>query len=291
MTRRERAIGLGAAAAGLFLAANALFTVDAEQTALVLRLGQPVRTANADGRAPGLYLKWPLVEQVVRLDHRTLALGSGSQEVAAAGGRRVPVRAEVFYRIVEPVQFWRATDGAETAPIRAAVDAGLQAALTGAPAAELQDDGRARQALDAARRSVARDGLGIRLESLSLSAAAPAEGDGGQLQARMAQQAAELRTEADAGKRQALADADREAADIRGEGERAALVLRGQGDAERAAVLGAAYGRDPAFARFFRRIEAYDQALNPKTTTLVLSGGGFLDLFANGPQGGGPPRR
>jgi modulator of FtsH protease HflC len=290
MTRRGWAIGLGAAAAGLFIAANALFTVDGEQTALVLRWGQLVRTANADGRAAGLYVKWPLVEQVVRLDHRTLALGSGLQAVATAGGRRLPVRAEVFYRIVDPVQFWRATDGAETAPIRSAVDAGLQAALSGASPSELQDDARASQALDAARRTAARDGLGVRFETLSLS---PAEGDasGGQLQARMAQQVAQMRTDADAAKRQALADADREAADIRGEGERAALVLRGQGDAERAAVLGSAYGKDPAFARFFRRIEAYDQALNPKTTTLVLSGGGFLDLFANGPQGEGTPRR
>ncbi len=99
-------------------------------------------------------------------------------------------------------------------------------------------------------------------------------------------QAAEIKAQGEAHKRELLSQADRNAADLRGEGDRQALEIRGDGDAQRAAILGAAYSKDPAFARFFRRLEAYDQALNPDTTVLVLSPDtAFLDLFGRGPGG------
>ena len=108
------------------------------------------------------------------------------------------------------------------------------------------------------------------------------------MQQAEALQVGQVRAEGEQHRRELLAQADREAADVRGEAERQALEIRGDGDAQRASILGEAYGKDPDFARFFRRLEAYDQALNPDNTTLVLSqDNAFLDLFTHGPAGGG----
>ena len=167
----------------------------------------------------------------------------------------------------------------------------MTAAFTGAGLDGLSgadEDARIARALTLARRSVAQRGLGVRLEGLDLLSATPADPDavGRRMQASETAQAAQVRTDGEAHKRELMAAADREAADIRGEGDRQALEVRGDGDAQRASILGVAYAQDPGFARFFRRLEAYDQAFNPDNTTLVLSpDNAFMDLFAHGPQG------
>ena len=127
------------------------------------------------------------------------------------------------------------------------------------------------------------------MEDVSLLTVAPSGADADAVSRRMQDaetaQASLVRAEGEAHRRELLTAADREVADIRGEGERQALEIRGDGDAQRAEVLGAAYSQDPDFARFFRRLEAYDQALNPDDTTLVLSPDtAFLDLFGHGPS-------
>ena len=73
-----------------------------------MNLGAPARTANADGRSPGLYAKWPLVERVVRLDRRAMTLDGAPQPIAAAQGRLM-VQAALRYRIVQPVRFYPRT--------------------------------------------------------------------------------------------------------------------------------------------------------------------------------------
>ena len=292
---------LGAAvAAALLVAADSVFAVDQGQQALVLSLGRPVRLANADGRSGGLYLKWPLLEQVVRLDRRSITQSWPAQDVAAAGQTRLGVAASLRYRIVDPWRYYAAVgggpDGAER--LRAVADRGVRDAFAGAPAQDIAaagDGARLRTALADAQRLAARGQLGVQVEDISLLHVAPSGADADAVSRRM--QAAEtaraslVRAEGEAHRRTLLAAADREVADIRGEGERQALEIRGDGDAQRAEILGAAYSQDPDFARVFRRLEAYDQALNPDNTTLVLSPGiAFLDLFGHGPSAGAKPR-
>ena len=63
----------------LILAYSALFTVYQTRQALVVRLGDPVQVYDK----PGLYVKWPLIENVIYVDKRILDLENPSQEVIA----------------------------------------------------------------------------------------------------------------------------------------------------------------------------------------------------------------
>src|SRR5687768_18222563 len=64
---------------------------------------------------------------------------------------------------------------------------------------------------------------------------------------------------------------DREVVEIVSEARRESEILRGEGEAERNAIFADAFQRDPEFFEFYRSMAAYEQALDPAGTTMVLS--------------------
>jgi membrane protease subunit HflC len=57
---------------------------------------------------------------------------------------------------------------------------------------------------------------------------------------------------------------------ILAEAERDAQKLRGEGDAEAARIYGAAAGRDPSFFAFQRSLDAYREAFKSGDTVIAL---------------------
>ena len=90
----------------LILGGGSLYTVNQNQQALVLRLGEPV-----PGRAvvpnPGLHFKLPFIETVVLFDKRILDLETDKQEVLASDNNRLAVDAFLRYRIVDVLTFYQ----------------------------------------------------------------------------------------------------------------------------------------------------------------------------------------
>ena len=106
------------------------------------------------------------------------------------------------------------------------------------------------------------------------------------MQTQRAQQAAQYRAEGEQQKRSIIAQADRDVtitlATARQEGE----TTRGQGDAQRTRIFAQSFGKDPAFAAFYRSMQAYEQGLGQGDTTLVLSpDSAFFKYFEQGPGG------
>ena len=82
--------------------------------------------------------------------------------------------------------------------------------------------------------------------------------------------ASRLRAE---GEEQALltrATADRDRAVVLAEAERDAQKLRGEGDAEAARIYAGAANRDPGFYAFQRSLEAYRKAFSGSDSVIVL---------------------
>ena len=79
----------------LFVAYLSLFTVYQTRQALVVRLGDPVRTVTE----PGLHVKLPLIDTVIYVDNRILDLENSAQEVIASDQKRLVVDAFARYRI------------------------------------------------------------------------------------------------------------------------------------------------------------------------------------------------
>ncbi len=286
-----------AGAVGLLAGAASLYTVGQTQQAVVLRFGAPEKVVNAGGASggPGLYAKWPLVERVVAFDRRVLNLQADPVEMTTADGAPRAVNATLSYRIIDPLQAYLSSGAPpqDVGRLQQLLDASVTSTLRSARQRDGADDGKARltqAALIAVRRAAVDARLGVQITDLRLVDALPPPSAIQALSHRMQEaergQASQVRVQGEARKRDLMAQADREALDIRGDGDRQALEVRGDGDAQRVAILGSAYGADPDFARFFRRLEAYDQALNPENTTLVLSpDNAFLDLFGHGPTG------
>ena len=66
------------------------------------------------------------------------------------------------------------------------------------------------------------------------------------------------------------ADADRQREVIVAEAYREAQTVKGEGDAKAAAIYADAFGRDPAFAQFYRSLDAYKSSFGSKSDVMVI---------------------
>ena len=84
------------------------------------------------------------------------------------------------------------------------------------------------------------------------------------------------------------ADADRQREVLVAEAFRDAQKVKGQGDAEAARLYAQAFGQDPAFAQFYRSLEAYKASFANKSDLLVLdpSSEFFKAMKSSGAAGG-----
>jgi membrane protease subunit HflC len=81
------------------------------------------------------------------------------------------------------------------------------------------------------------------------------------------------------------ARADREVTVIVADANRRSEELRGAGDAEKNRILAEAFGRDPDFFAFYRSMQAYEAALKPGETRLLLSPNSEFFRFFGDPSG------
>ena len=86
---------------------SALFTVQEQQLALLLRLGEIV---DADFK-PGLHFKIPVIQDVVKFDKRIQTLDAQPQRFLTVEKKFVEVDSYVKWRINDVAQYYRSTKG------------------------------------------------------------------------------------------------------------------------------------------------------------------------------------
>jgi membrane protease subunit HflC len=84
------------------------------------------------------------------------------------------------------------------------------------------------------------------------------------------------------------ANADRERTVILADAQRNAQKVRGEGDAKAIQIYADAYGQDPKFFAFYRSLQAYRDALNGNTTSFVLNPSNSFFRFFENPDGAPP---
>ncbi len=89
--------------AAFILVPQALFTVDETQLAIVTRFGAFQR----DYRSPGLYVKQPFVETVVKMDSRLLRVDAQPASLLTSDKRNLVIDAYARYRIIDPLKFFQ----------------------------------------------------------------------------------------------------------------------------------------------------------------------------------------
>jgi membrane protease subunit HflC len=292
---QQRMIGIAVGAfAVLIVLMNTFYVVDQRKQALVLRFGEPQRTVNAfQTNDPGLKIKAPFLENVVQFDKRNQPLEADQEEIIAADQERLVVDSFLRYRISDPLQYFRTLRDERTANDRLErlVNSSLRQVLGSASSNDIIA-GRRAQLMTAIRNDViarARQArLGIEVIDVRIRRAdLPAANQQAvyrRMQTSRQQEAAQIRGVGEQQKREIMANADREVTITLATATEQSSKTRGEGDARRTAIFGQSYGRDPAFAAFFRSMQAYDGALAQGDTTMILSpNSDFFRYYNNGP--------
>jgi modulator of FtsH protease HflC len=285
------------AVAALIVIFNTFYIVEQRQQALVVRFGEPVRVVNV-GRTSdaGLKVKAPFLENVIKLDKRSLALEAEGEEILAADQERLVVDAFVRYRISNPLQYYRTLRDERTAQdrIERLVNSSLRQVLGSARSGEIISERRG-ALMQATKRDVVRRAqssrLGIQIIDVRIKRAdlpaANQEAVFRRMQTSRQQQAAEIRAKGEQQKREIIAGADKEVAITLATAIQEAEATRGQGDAQRTRIFADSFGRDPGFASFYRSMQAYEASLGQGDTTMVLSpDSAFFRYFQRGAGGG-----
>ena len=87
----------------LLVVPNVFFTVDETQLAIVTRFGQ----FKESHKTPGLKVKTPFVDSVIKFDRRLLRLDAPPASLLTKDKRNLVIDAYVRYRIVDPILFFR----------------------------------------------------------------------------------------------------------------------------------------------------------------------------------------
>ena len=285
-------------AGGLIIAfvvlANTFYIVDQRKQAVVLRFGEPVRVVNAfRDNDPGLKIKAPFLENVILLDKRNQPLEADQEEIIASDQERLVVDAFLRYRISDPLQFFRTLRDERTAADRLErlVNSSLRQVLGNATSNDIIS-GRRDALMRATRADVAaramQSRLGIEVIDVRIKRADLPQANQQAVYRRMQtsrqQEAAQIRAVGEQQKREIMANADREVTVTLASATEQSSQLRGEGDAKRVAIFANSYGKDPAFAAFFRTMQAYDGALAQGDTTMVISPNSeFFHFYNVGP--------
>ncbi|MHA1554567.1 MAG: protease modulator HflC [Alphaproteobacteria bacterium] len=268
--------GLGLIILGVigFVVYLALFVVTETQQALVLRFGDVVGTR----LEPGIFIKLPLVDNVIYLEKRIIDLDSPPLEIIASDQKRLVVDAFGRYRIVDPLLFFQAVGTVQIADARLAVilNSAIRRVLGESTFVQLVRDQRA-DLMSLITEQVNREGLRLGIEVLDVKIRradlpeANSQAIYQRMQTERQREATEIRAEGEEAARRIRAQADRTAtvivAEANGESER----LRGDGDGARNRIFAAAFGRDPEFFSFYRSMLAFQAGLNADDTRLVIS--------------------
>ena len=273
--------------AGIF-AMSSLFIVDQTEQALVLQFGQPRRII----LTPGLRAKQPFIQNVIIYDKRLLDFEPPPEEVIASDQKRLVVDTYARYRITNPLLFYQtvATEAGVRARLGALVSGSLRQVIGNVTLSELLSPERAQIMLQI-RDEVAGQAkpFGIDVVDVRIRRADLPTQNSEAIYARMRserqQQAAQYRGEGAEAAQTVRANADRERTVILADAQRNAQKLRGQGDAQAIDIYAQAYGQDKGFFTFYRSLQAYRDALGGKNTSFVLNPNSSFFRYFESPAG------
>lgn len=283
--------------AALLVGQDAFYTINEAEQVVITQFGDPVRTVTE----AGLNFKIPFVQNVNRFEKRILKWDGDPNQIPTKDMRFIWVNTTARWRITDPLVFYRTVaniqggisrlDNILDSVVRDAVSSHLLAELVRggdykADATEaFEVDGREigvdemigretiiRDVL--ARASSSTPAYGIELVDIQIKRINYVEQVRQRVYERMInerkQVAARYRSEGEGEKANILGEMDLQLQQIRSEAHRKVLEVRGNADAQAAAIYAAAYNQDKELYAFLRTMESYQKTLT-KNGKLVIS--------------------
>ena len=240
--------------------------------AIVTRFGEPIRTV----REPALYFKVPVLDTVTRFEKRVLTSDAPTGEYLSLDKKRLLVDHVSRWEIADPLQFFRTMRDERGAAAR--LDDIISARLRQEIAKETFKNiiRERREAIMETATTGTRElaipfgihVVDVRIKRVDLPPEVQASVFA-RMRAERERIAKRYRAEGDERAREIRAVADKEKeiilATAYGESQR----LRGEGEATATAVTGRAFGQDPEFYAFLRRLETYERIFTAGTTVIL----------------------
>lgn len=272
----------------LLAGSQSVFIVPETHQAMVIQFGDPV----ALHTKPGLQVKIPLIQEVRSFDKRALDVDSVPEEVILADKKRVVVDTFARYRITDMLKFYTTLQTEQQANTRLAniINSTMRSTLGNATLTDILSEKRG-TLMNKIRTQVndAVNDNGIEIVDVRIGRADLPDQTSQAIYARMRtereREAAEFRARGQEVAQEIKSRADKERTIILADAEKQAQILRGEGDQIAIATYAKAYGRDPEFYAFYRTMEAYKEALPGENTTLILSPEGDFFRFFNSDRG------
>jgi membrane protease subunit HflC len=249
------------------------YTVPQWEQAIVVQLGEPVRTV----QEPGLYFKLPLIQNVLYFDKRLLAYDASPREILTKDKQQLMIDNFSRWRIRDPLQFYRTVrdEAGGQSRLDDVIYSIVRENLGRHTLREIIKEKRDEVMAEVTKESDAKGrDYGIEVADVRIKRADLPEKNELNVFNRMRTErerlAKKFRAEGDEEARKIRSESDKQVQILTAEARKQADITRGQGDAQAVKIFADAYGRDPDFYQLVRTLEAYRNSITDGTT-LILS--------------------
>ena len=273
----------------LIIAMTSLFTITEAEVAIRTEFGAIMGL----DYSPGLHWKWPW-DQVVKFDRRILSLSYTGETFLTNDNRGLIVDFYVKWKVNNASRYYQTTGGSEDLAgqrIAEIVKDGIKSVVAQRTLEEIVSADRAAVTEDMigqASRNVSN--LGIDLVDVRVQRIDLPDDVSTRVYESMKQNfvkiASKLRAEGKSAGQTISAAADRERTEILADAQRDALKVRGEGEAAAAQTYAKAYSKDPEFYAFFRSLQAYERSLGKDSDLLVVTPDGEFFKYLKDPNPG-----
>ncbi len=276
----------------VWLISSCLFIVDQRQFALVFALGEIKKVVNE----PGLYFKLPQpLQNIIYLEKRTLTIDTpDADRFITKEKQNVVVDTYVKWRIDDPKLFYTSVAG-RVASANDRISRALRDGLNNEIATRTVNDvisGEREEVMESVTRRVAEDAtqIGVRIVDVRLRKVEFADEIRDSVFRRMESErkaiASERRSEGAAEAEKIRANADRQRVGLLAQAYKEAQDIKGIGDARAASAYADAFGEDPEFAEFYRSLKAYRESFKGGSDLIITDPNSDFFQFFKSNKGG-----
>jgi len=262
---------------------STVFTVDETRQVVILQFGEPVRII----KKPGLNFKLPAPIQVAQsFDDRLLEYDVPPEEILSKDKKSLIVDNYVRWRIIDPLLFLQTVQTEPIAKTRIddIVYSELRRELGTHNMSEIITENRELIMEKVTRESaIATKPYGIEVVDVRLKRVdLPQNNEQSiyrRMQAERIRQANKFRSEGEEESQKIKASTDKDKTIILADAYKEAEEVKGEGEAKAVDIYASAFSKDPDFYEFYRTLETYKIILDKKTTLVLPTNSKLFDIL------------
>ncbi|MBR7629708.1 MAG: protease modulator HflC [Aeromonas popoffii] len=288
-------IAIGVIAVAAMIGFSSIFVIDEGQKGIVVQFGKVKRVESGEARLfePGLHFKVPFIDQVRKMDARIQTIDSQADRFVTSEKKDLIIDSYVKWRIEDFSRFYLATGGGNKMQaedlLKRKINNGLRSEIGNRTIRDIVSGERSTVMEDALMRMARSSELGIKVVDVRIKQInLPVEVSNSIFQRMRAERTAVAREHRSQGREQAeilRANINRKVTVMIADAERNARQLRGEGDAEAAKIYADSYQKDPEFFSFVRSMEAYRKSFAGGNELMVLKPDSEFFRYFRSPNG------